>query len=177
MAMEVHGNVMRITIDGETAESLRERARGVLLTGDLEGGLALLAEAQASNPLSADVHFDKAVAFRTAGRYDEALQSLAAVDMLESASQAKLLAPQLKGDVPSLQRKPEEALLAYEQASALNQPARFRRGCLQRRIEVLCELDRFWDARTVCIAALKEFPEDEVFQSYRAQIKVVGEES
>lgn len=166
----ITGQTMRIVIDPDQSEVLRCRAGGLIETGEFDAAIDLLVRAQRLSPLSPDIHFDLAVAYRFHAQYAEALTKLRVFDMLNAPDSLLVLVHQLKGDIFRIQGNPQDALAAYEASLRLHPELGYALHPLRQRAELLATLGRIDEARSACEEALRRAPGDTEMTALRSRL-------
>lgn len=156
---------------------VRQRAAALFESGDFQGCIDLLKQAQLRNHTSIQVLFDIAVAYRRKGKYRRALECMNRLDKLRWSKDCELAIPELRGDILFAQGRLVPALRVFEHALTMPRPTRLRIESLALRILILDQLGRDWKAYQASISALAEFSESEVLQNLRSLHSRVGEYS
>ena len=166
----ITGQTMRVVVDPDQSEVLCRRAGELIEKGEFDAAIDLLIRAQRLNPLSADVHFDLAVAYRFHGQYPEALERLSVFELLNAPDALLVLVHQLQGDILRLQGNPEAALAAYEASLRLHPQPSFLLHPLKQRAELLAMFSRTVEARSACDEALRVSPGDVDMLTLRSRL-------
>jgi tetratricopeptide (TPR) repeat protein len=113
--------VMTIVIDAQEAENYIESGMKLFNQGNFVEALANFEEAQALNPLSAEVHQNKATSLYRLKRFSEALEACETpLKMLVLNEESTIFLHQLKGEILYAQGEYEEALNSFQESLDLD---------------------------------------------------------
>ena len=147
--------VRTVELHTNEAEQMRQRGSALAMEGRYREALEWLQQAQRLNPLSADIHLDKAVALRFLDRYKEAAETCrVALTILQMPAHTAMLLHQLRGDSLSLLGRPAEAVESYQRSLELRPELAYALHPLTRKAALLHSLGRRNEALAACNAAL-----------------------